>query len=311
MNNRQKNIWIFGGTGFIGNALVSQLDLNPNNRLFLLLHHKLNFEKYEGLNTFVGSLSGLDFCLLKRYPPDIVFHLARLPGGNVFTRSFASETAFRANRRLAGFLGNLKNPPVVVYVSGSLMYGHRVNGGQAAENDPLKPIAFARYYIRGEQPWIEAQQSGNLDVRFARPGWIIGPSSWFKVFFWNFYLKTGKIPFYGDGNQLMSVVGLEDCVRLIDRLGRGEEKRQNLNVFTIPPITQIEFSNCLAGKLNATVTGIPISGLTRKFGKTVASALTLSIPLSTEYPELYRNFQPVSPDLETMLDATLTVLKNE
>jgi nucleoside-diphosphate-sugar epimerase len=311
MNNRQKNIWIFGGTGFIGNALVSQLASNPHYRLFILLHRTTNFKKYEAFNTFVGSLSNLDFNLFKRYPPDIIFHLARFAGGNPVTRHLASRRAFKANERLKTMLENLLKPPVVVYVSGSLMYGPQLDNGCATEHTPLNPVAFAKQYIKGEEPWVEARKEGNLDIRFARPGWIVGPSSWFKEFFWHFYLKTGKIPFYGDGNQLMSVVGLEDCVRLIDRLGRGEEKRQNLNVFTIPPITQIEFSNCLAGKLNATVTGIPISDLTRKFGKTVASALTLSIPLSTEYPELYRNFQPVSPDLETMLDATLTVLKNE
>jgi nucleoside-diphosphate-sugar epimerase len=311
MNNRQKKIWIFGGTGFIGNALVSQLALNRNNRLFLLLHRTLNFEKYEAFNSFVGSLTGFDFTLFKRYPPDIVFHLARFAGENALTRSFASETAYRANLRLASYLGNLKNPPVVVYVSGSLMYGQRANGNQAAENDPLNPLAFARYYMRGEQPWIEAQKSGILDVRFARPGWIIGPSSWFKVFFWNYYLKTGQIPFYGDGSQLMSLVGLQDCARLIDLLVREGKERQNLNVFTLPPASQIEFSRFLAGRLNTTVTGVPLLNVVRKYGKTVASALTSSIPLSTEYPELYRNFQPVTPDLGTMLDATLTVLKNE
>jgi nucleoside-diphosphate-sugar epimerase len=224
MNNQQKNIWIFGGTGFIGNALVSQLASNPQNRLFLLLHRTTNFKKYEAFNTFYGSLSDFDFNLFERYPPDIIFHLARFAGGNPVTRHLASRRAFMANQRLKSMLKKLEKPPVVVYVSGSLMYGPQLGNGCATENTPLNPVAFATHYIKGEEPWIEAQKEGIPDIRFARPGWIVGTSSWFKEFFWNFYLKTGKIPFYGDGNQLMSVVGLQDCARLIDRLGiEGEE----------------------------------------------------------------------------------------
>jgi nucleoside-diphosphate-sugar epimerase len=311
MENRQKNIWVFGGTGFVGEALVSHLALNPHNRLFLLLHRTTNFKKYESFNTFVGSLSGFDFRLFERNPPDILFHLARFAGGNAATRHFASRRAFKANRRLKTMLENLEKPPVVVYVSGSLMYGPQLGDDCATERTPLNPVAFANYYKKGEEPWIEAQNEGIPDIRFARPGWIVGPSSWFKKFFLDFYLKTGKIPFYGDGSQLMSLVGLQDCARLIDRLGREGVKGQNLNIFTMPPVTQKEFSKHLAGKLNAEVTGILLPDVIRSYGKTVASALTTSIPLSTEYSEWYQNFQPSAPDLNTILDAGLALLKNE
>jgi nucleoside-diphosphate-sugar epimerase len=311
MNEDRKNIWIFGATGFIGQALFDYLTENLQNRLFLLLHRRMPFKKFENHNTFTGSLSDFDPRLFGRYPPDVVFHLARFPGGNALTRTLASQRAFKANQRLVEILKNLKKPPVVVYVSGSLMYGPQKNTEPATEQTPLNPAAYAKYYIKGELPWLYAQEQEILDVRFARPGWIVGPSSWFAEFFGKYYLKTGKVPYYGDGSQLMSLVSLRDCARLIARLAEKGTVRQNLNIFTMPPLPQKEFSELLAGKLNAALTGISIQDVRRRYGKTVASALTSCIPLSTLYLDLYRDYQPVTPNLEIVFDEVLSFLENE
>lgn len=311
MNSQQRNTWIFGATGFIGQALFDCLAENPQNRLFLLLHRRMPFKKFENHNTFTGSLPDFDPRLFERYPPHVVFHLARFPGGNAFTRTLASQRAFKANQRLVELLKKLEKPPVVVYVSGSLMYGPQKNNEPATEQTPLNPAAFAKYYIRGELPWLRAQERKILDLRFARPGWIVGPSSWFAEFFWKYYLRTGKVPYYGDGSQLMSLVGLRDCARLIARLAEKGTVRQNLNIFTMPPLSQKEFSELLAGKLNAAATGISVKDLRRRYGKTVASALTSSIPLSTLYPDFYRDYQPVAPDLEAVFDEVLSFFENK
>jgi nucleoside-diphosphate-sugar epimerase len=311
MYNQHRNIWIFGGTGFIGRALFSQLSSDLHNRLFLLLHHRTEFQKYESANTFTGSLSDFDPRLFERYPPDVIFHLARFSGSNKLTRAFASQRAFKANQRLLTILTKLNKPPVVVYVSGSLMYGPGVNGNPATELSPLNPVAYAKYYFKGELPWIRAQEKGIIDVRFARPGWIVGPASWFAEFFWNYFLKTGTVPVYGDGKQLMSLVNLLDCARLIDLIGRDNGKRQNLNIFTGPPVSQKEFSEILARKLKTTVTVVPMQNLVRKYGKTVALALTSSIPLSTGYSERIQHFVPEAPDTDSILDGVLRVLKNK
>ncbi len=311
MDEDRKNIWMFGATGFIGRALFDHLAMNPQNRLFLLLHRKMPFKKFENHNTFTGNLSDFDSRLFEHYPPDAIFHLARFPGGNAFTRMLASQRAFKANQRLVEILEKLEKPPVIVYVSGSLMYGPQKINEPATERTPLNPAAYAKYYIKGELPWLRAQEQKILDVRFARPGWIVGPSSWFAEFFGKYYLKTDKVPYYGDGSQLMSLVSLRDCARLIARLAEKGTVRQNLNIFTMPPLPQKEFSELLAGKLNAAATEISMQNLHRRYGKTVASALTSSIPLSTLYPDFYRDYQPVAPDLEAVFEEVLSFPENE
>ena len=306
MNNK-RNIWIFGGTGFIGKALVKQLSENPQNILHLLVHKNIPYRFLEDFNTFTGNLQYFDYQWLEKYPPDIIFHLARLGGSNTLTRYFAAKKGEKANQKLVNYLSGLKSPPVVVYVSGSLMYGHQVVGKEANEQSELLPASYARYYIHGEKPWIDAQSKQLLDIRFARPGWIIGPNSWFRFFYWNPFLQTGRVPIYGDGWQLMSLVHLDDCAAQIINLAEHGMKFQNLNIFSGTPITQQEFVETLAKLLH---TKIELKSL-RPYGSTVAEAFISSIPLKTNFPQLLGRYQHQYPNIEAMLQKTISILEHE
>src|ERR1035437_4933740 len=157
MSNSKKNIWILGGTGFIGTALLKQLSNNPSNLLHLLVHKNIPYRSLENFNIFTGSLQHFDYTWLEKYPPDIIFHLARIGGSNSIKRYLAAQKGEMANQSLINFFVNLKSSPVIVYVSGSLMYGHQFSGKQADEEIDLSPISYAKYYIHAEKPWIEAQ----------------------------------------------------------------------------------------------------------------------------------------------------------
>ena len=304
-----RNIWVFGGTGFIGQALLAHLRNNPANSLHLLVHRHIPYRMLEDLNAFSGSLSTFNPEWFTNYPPDAIFHLARPAGSFAITRKLAAHKARKANQRMVEIIKKLPKPPPVIYVSGSLMYGPQASGESAYENALLKPVSFAKYYIHGEQPWIEAQEEGVLDVRFARPAWILGASSWFKEFYWKHYRQTGKIPCFGDGSQMMSLIHLEDCARMIEQLSRSGSSGQNLNIFTGEPIAQFDFSSILATKLNTGVQMVTSRELNRKYGKTVASALLASIPLATHYPEIHGQSKIKFPDTGGMIEQTLNLLR--
>lgn len=306
-----RNIWIFGGTGFIGQALVSHLKTNPENKLHLLVHKKIPYKEFEELNTITGSISSFDPHWFERYPPDVIFHLARISGSNTIAREIAANKARRANLRLVEILGKLTKPPIIVYVSGSLVYGPQENGARADENSQIRPAAFARYIIHGEQPWFDAQKNGLLDVRLARPAWIIGPNSWFREFFWNVFQAAGKFPCYGSGEQLMSLISLSDCARMIEALAFSGSRNQNLNIFSGEPLSQRYFAEIAATTLGADVFHIPLKDIKRRYGAMVSEALTASIPLTTLYPELQSKAATESQDLKIIINNTLELLKNE
>jgi len=311
MTGNKKNVWILGGTGFIGKALIKQLSQSDEYLLHLLVHQNIPYKFLEPFSIFTGSLENFDLTWLKKYPPDLVFHLARLGGSNAISRSFSSHKGAKANERLIQFLSGMTNPPVVVYVSGSLMYGPQENGKAAVELSELKPVSYARYYYRAEEPWIKAQTSGKLDVRFARPGWILGPDSWFRFFYWDHFLRTGKVPSYGDGNQLMSLIHLDDCAGQIIKLAEKGQKNQNLNVISGITVCQKDFAELLAAQLKAEIESIPVAKLRKKFGQTVTEALTSSIPMTTAYPELCQSDSFRYPDAESMIRSVLSFFEHK
>jgi nucleoside-diphosphate-sugar epimerase len=311
MSRNKKNIWILGGTGFIGRALVKRISDSGDYKLHLLVHQNIPYRFLEPFAIFTGDLKNFDLSWMEIYPPDIIFHLARLGGSNAFSRSFSSRKGAKANERLILFLSGMEKPPVVVYVSGSLMYGNQQNGAVADENSPLNPVSYARYYSRAEDPWLQAQRSGHLDVRFARPGWIIGPDSWFRIFYRDYFLRSGKVPLYGDGRQLMSLIHLDDCAAQILNLAENGGRGQNLNVFTGQPVTQKDFAECVANYLQAEIEPVSETKLRKLYGKAVAEALTSSIPMTTNYPELCKSDFFQYPDVENMIKSALSFPENK
>jgi nucleoside-diphosphate-sugar epimerase len=310
MANPVRNVWILGGTGFIGGALVKYLSADKSNRLHLVLHKTTIPGKFEGMNTFITSLADIDPFWFDRYPPDVVFHLARPAGSNRFTRRIRSRYGEKANRRLGGILAGLSNSPVIVYVSGSLVYGTRLKDNPALEDSDPAPVSYAKFYLRNELPWMDAQRVGLLDVRIARPGWIVGPASWFLMYFWQPYLLTGRVPCYGDGSQLMPVIHIDDCAAMIDTIARYGQKGRNLNIFAGEVITQRDFCSILSELLNTATELIPYGTIRWKYGRTTAEALTASISMKTLYPDLHLKAGPVYGRVVDILTDAIGILKN-
>lgn len=307
----EKNIWIFGGTGFVGKAVVQHLPENPEYRLNLLIHHNTEYKNLEPYNTFTGSLTNFDLSWLEKYPPNIIIHLARLGGRNKPIRYYRSLQAAKANQRIIDFLSKTNISPVIVYVSSLLMYGNQPENVFAFENSILNPLSYAKQFIIGEQPWLDVQLTKKLDVRFARPGWIIGPDSWFKAFYWNYFCVTGKVPMYGSGSQLMSMIYVDDLAGQIVNLAENGIKSQNLNMYTGEPITQQEFVEMLARQLNANIDVISNKVLKQKFGVAVSEPIISSVPLNTIYKDLQNLYVPQFSSVESMIEHTISILQRK
>ena len=274
------HIWILGATGYVGRALsVAAMKEYPPARLITFGHRKMDARLMEESNHFVCPLNEISEGLLERYPPKKIFHCARMAGSSDRKRHTAAQKGAAANERLIQMLRKMKDSPVLIYCSGSLMYGPQTS--EANEQTPLKPIGYARAYLQAEEPFLNARNERHLDARMARPAWILGPGSWFHAFFLDPAKKTGKVPYYGSGEQLMSVLSLKSCAVQLLRVADKGAPFSDQNLVCYAPLTQRDFSQILADILGLPTIRVPESALLKRHGKTVTEALCTSIPIGT------------------------------
>lgn len=274
------HIWILGATGYVGHALgIEAMKEYPPARLITFGHRKMDARLMEESNHFVCPLNEISEELLERYPPKKIFHCARMAGSSDRKRRSAAQKGASANERLIQMLRKMKDAPVLIYCSGSLMYGPQTS--EANEQTPLNPIGYARAYLQAEEPFLNARNERHLDARMARPAWILGPGSWFQAFFLGPAKKTGKVPYYGSGEQLMSVLSLESCAKQLLRVPDDGKPFSDQNLICYAPVAQRDFSQMLADILGLSTVQVPESALLKRHGKTVTEALCTSIPIGT------------------------------
>jgi NAD dependent epimerase/dehydratase family enzyme len=109
----------------------------------------------------------------------------------------------------------------------------------------------------------------------------------------------------------MSVIHLEDCAAQLVNLAENGQKNQNLNIFSGSPVSQKDFAEMIAMRLNTEVEAIPVAELMKKYGQTVADALTSSIPMSTIFPEISSSYSFRYPDVASMLESMVSFFENK
>jgi len=224
---------------------------------------------------------------------EVVFHCARLRGNGRWGRLWAAWRGKLANEVIVRRLGQAR----LVYASGSLMYGD-CGDAPVFEDAPLRPTSYAREYVIAERPFLNAR------VTMFRPGWILGPGSWFDWFYLQPAEQNGTVPLYGSGNNLMSIIHREDCAAAMIHVAQ----HGNTGVYHPPSIavmTQREFAKHLASELRLPIREVSLAGKERA----MREAYECSINLQSRHTELWKNFVPRFRDLRTALQDVLAVRK--
>ncbi|QNR24408.1 NAD-dependent epimerase/dehydratase family protein [Croceimicrobium hydrocarbonivorans] len=301
----QESIWVLGATGYVGKALSLELlkDTNEKSLITCFGNRRVDLELMERSNLILNPLEELEEHWLKRFPPKVIYHCARLAGTSPKKRKEAALKGEKANRRLIALLKKMEKPPVIVYCSGTLMYGPQSE--EIDESAPLAPTAYAKQYAIAEQPWIEAQQEGILDVRMARPAWIFGPDSWFLHFFLKVAWEHGAVPYYGDGQQMMSLLPLGDCAGQLKHCYQEGEPGKDYNLYGFAPISQKEFAEAVARIMGLPTRNIPLEECLKSFGETVTEALCSNIPVRTQHQAWKEKYQPYFQDLDSLLKTVI------
>lgn len=309
----ETNRWILGATGYVGQLVTQKLfkertNGNWSGQLITLGQKTILPWIMERTNFHLFPLNAIPKSLLEKYPPSAIYHCARMAGNNDRSRRIAARKGYRANERLIHLLNDLNPKIPVVYCSGTLMYGN--TGAMVNEDAALQPIAYARAYEYAERPWVRAAESAEMDVRIARPGWILGADSWFKHFFYKPALKTGKVPVYGDGSQFMSIISVEDCAGQLSHLMEHGTPNQSANLYGFEPIQQKDFAALVAERLGIETVQITADDIIKQYGKTVFEALTSATPVTTKHVDWRNSYKPVHNDLEALIGLTIRRLQD-
>ncbi len=312
--NKKINTWVLGSTGYVGRLLTRKL-LNARihkmwtGQLITLGHRNILPWIMERTNFYLYGLEAIPEELLRNYSPNHLYHCARIAGSNDRKRKRSSKRGFKANQRLLRLIETRYPDTKIVYCSGSLMYGDSIES--IDEDTPIAPISYARSYELAERPWTNANSSSSLDIRIARPGWILGPDSWFEYFFYKPALKQNSVPIYGNGKQLMSIISVEDCAGQLQHLMVKGTANQKANLFGFAPITQVEFSQHVAKVLQLGTHYVSHDSLIKKHGSTVQEALTSNTPLKTKYTEWHNSYEPFHSNLIELITSTIEQLRKK
>jgi nucleoside-diphosphate-sugar epimerase len=293
---------VLGGSGFIGTPLVRRLTA-AGVRVTCLLHRRP--VQTNGVGVLSGSVDRFAWRALEHDPPDVIFHLARIPGRGGLRGVVTRMRNRWGNQRLVFALGAWARPPLVVYVGGTLAYGSH---GEApvTEETPITPTSFSREYHRAEVPWLAAQRHNDVAVVVARPAWVLGPGAWFETFYRRVIAAEGAVPLYGTGDNWMSIIHVEDCAGLIHHAARHALPRSVVNVFTHRPLRQVELAERLARLTGRPIRRVALEELERRHGRAVVEAFTFSARIGTVHEELHAGYEVIHRDLDADLGALLT-----
>jgi nucleoside-diphosphate-sugar epimerase len=303
----QEYIWIIGATGFVGKKLAKKLI--PNSELVCFGNKRLDLELMEESNLIMSPLEDFDYDWFLRFPPKVIFHCARLAGSSPAKRLSAARKGAIANQKMIDFIQDLSNPPIVVYCSGTLMYGNQKEA--VNETGALNPIAYAEQYQIAEKPWLVAQKQSALDIRFARPAWILGTDSWFYHYFLKPAFETGTVPYYGTGQQQMSILSVEDCAGQLFHCYRNGSPKFDYNLYSFAPITQIEFAQKIGQHLHLETEAISYAETEKRFGQTEAAALCSNIPVYSQHQDWKAQYHNQFDNLDALLIHALAEFKKE
>lgn len=293
---------MLGGTGFLGGPLVRRLHA-AGVRTTCLVHRTPS--STAGVTCVRGSLDAFDWNSLEHDPPDVVFHLARIPGRGRLRGAVTRLRNRRANTRLVRALSSWARPPLVIFVGGTLAYGS--HGEDAVtEQTPIAPISFSRDYHRAEVPWLRAQRHGDVPVIITRPAWVLGRGAWFEAFYRRYMDAERAVPLYGPGDNWMSLVHVEDCAGLLEHTARRALPMSAVNVFAGPPLRQVELAERVAAVASLPIRRVSLEDVERRYGWAVREAFTFSARIETVHAALHADYRLEHPDLDTSLRTLLT-----
>ncbi|MDP2723535.1 MAG: NAD(P)-dependent oxidoreductase [Bacteroidales bacterium] len=290
---------VIGASGFLGSQVLDHL-ISEGYQVFATQNKKA-IPRAGEISIIPGGIKGLSTAKLKEINPVAIFHCARptFPNFKKWGRILAAEKARRLNKHLVKQLDKSGLTTTLVFASGSLSYGN--SDVAHSERSPLNPLSYAKQYIRGESPFLKDNSDTKFKMIVLRFPWLLGKGSWFSWFYLKNIKDQKKIPLFGRGDNLMSVIGVQDAARLMVLYSKQELNSGVYNIYAPFLPTQKEFARLVSARFNCEITdykNIYPNGLERA----AVEAFYSNIVLDSDFQEVLQKypFKPIEKVLEDM-----------
>jgi nucleoside-diphosphate-sugar epimerase len=120
--------------------------------------------------------------------------------------------------------------------------------------------------------------------------WLLGKGSWFSWFYLENLLRTGNIPLFGEGNNMMDIIDIRDVARIMVDMGH---EINEAGVFNIPgpgAVSQQNFVNTI-GKVFDARSNDYHAVFPGRLEREAIEAFTSNIILQTNHPEFSEGFK--------------------
>jgi nucleoside-diphosphate-sugar epimerase len=234
-----KSAILIGASGFLGQHMMGALRAE-GYEVHAVVHRSNPAQAGDAL--IHGGIKAVDHKLVDRIKPELIIHCARpsYPRLRRLGRSISAYLASRLNQNLLTQLQKTSCRPLLVFSSGSLVYGN--SGSPHEEKLTANPVSYARQYYRGEKPFTRAVRDASYPVLLFRLPWLLGKGSWFKWFYLDPLLKKQSIPVFQSGENIMEIIDVRDAVKLMLQFA-GDGKNGVVNIPGSARISQQSFAD--------------------------------------------------------------------
>jgi hypothetical protein len=248
-------ILLTGGTGFIGRTLCRRL-LEQGDQLIVLSRKPERVAELCG--EAVAAISNLDDLLTEGQdgsPKGSINAIINLSGEGIADAHWTKRRKQRLldsridiTEQLIAYVANAKHKPSVM-ISGSAVGYYGSNSMSKLDETTDNPDDFAQQLCKKWEAAAEPVKDHGVRLCILRTGLVIGKDGGF--------IKRMLLPFklglggrLGDGKQWMSWIHKDDLIAIIEMLLASSDLEGNFNATAPKPVTNAEFSACLAKNLH-------------------------------------------------------------
>ena len=267
------NVFVTGGTGFIGSKLVDKL-VNRGTSVTCLV--RSGGISNPAVKTITGDLTYPDF-ILPDQEYDVVYHLAAAWPGEK-DKKILKTVNYDGTVNLFSLIKD--KAKFIVYISGLGVFG---NPGENVvdENTPLKPqTEYAKIRLEAQEYLESGCKEHGIAFSVAFLGDVYGNGGWFKNILVE-RLKKGSFRMPGSGEYYRSFVHVDDVASALESIAEKNAINQSFVITDSTPVRFKDFVNIVCKELVLKYPGtIPTILAKAVMGSDFVNLLTTSIKTS-------------------------------